>query len=149
LKTLASHSGKVEIPTILFTGVADPVTIAGNQQSVADKYAAYYAEKWAAAKKEGIRVRPQNNQLVLWNFPPEKYTQFSGITPLTTGPAATGTNHCNFTTSQYLAIADLLAYAAENGKNMSGGALLTKLRKAKNMTYDRGYSAPKMKYYGE
>jgi len=43
----------------------------------------------------------------------------------------------------------LLAYAAENGKNMSGGALLTKLRKAKNMTYDRGYSAPKMKYYGE
>ena len=149
MKTLASHSGKVEIPTILFTGVADPVTIAGNQQSVADKYAAYYAEKWAAAKKEGIRVRPQNNQLVLWNFPPEKYTQFSGITPLTTGPAATGTNHCNFTTSQYLAIADLLAYAAENGKNMSGGALLTKLRKAKNMTYDRGYSAPKMKYYGE
>jgi pimeloyl-ACP methyl ester carboxylesterase len=149
LKTLASHSGKVEIPTILFTGVADPVTVAGNQQSVADKYAAYYAEKWTAAKKEGIRVRPQNNQLVLWNFPPEKYTQFSGITPLTTAPAATGTNHCNFTTSQYLAIADLLAYAAENGKNMSGGALLTKLRKAKNMTYDRGYSAPKMKYYGE
>jgi pimeloyl-ACP methyl ester carboxylesterase len=149
LKTLASHSGKVEIPTILFTGVADPVTIAGNQQSVADKYAAYYAGKWAAAKKEGTRVRPQNNQLVLWNFPPEKYTQFSGITPLTTGPAATGTNHCNFTTSQYLAIADLLAYAAENGKNMSGGALLTKLRKAGNMTYDRGYSAPKMKYYGE
>jgi pimeloyl-ACP methyl ester carboxylesterase len=150
LKTLASHSGKVEIPTILFTGVADPVTIAGNQQSVADKYAAYYAEKWAAAKKEGIRVRPQNNQLVLWNLTPEKYTKFTAAgAPDTSGPAATGTNHCNFTTSQYLAIADLLAYAAENGKNMSGGALLTKLRKAKNMTYDRGYSAPKMKYYGE
>jgi len=109
MKTLASHSGKVEIPTILFTGVADPVTIAGNQQSVADKYATYYAEKWAAAKKEGIRVRPQNNQLVLWNFPPEKYTKFIGIAPDTTVPAATGTNHCNFTTSQYLAIADLLA----------------------------------------
>jgi len=148
MKTLASHSGKVEIPTILFTGVADPVTIAGNQQSVADKYAAYYAEKWAAAKKEGIRVRPQNNQLVLWNFPPEKYTKYNGITPDTSVPAATGTNHCNFTTSQLLAIADLLAYAADNGKNMAGGALLTKLRKAGNMTYDRGYSAPKMKYYG-
>jgi pimeloyl-ACP methyl ester carboxylesterase len=148
LKSLTSHSGKVEIPTILFTGVADPVTVAGNQQSVADKYAAYYAEKWAAAKKEGIRVRPQNNQLVLWNFPPEKYTKYNGITPDTTVPAATGTNHCNFTTSQLLAIADLLAYAADNGKNMAGGALLTKLRKAGNMTYDRGYSAPKMKYYG-
>jgi len=149
LKTLATHSGKVEIPTILFTGVADPVTVAGNQQSVADKYAAYYAEKWAAAKKEGIRVRPQNNQLVLWNLTPEKYTKFTATgAPDTSGPAATGTNHCNFTTSQLLAIADLLAYAADNGKNMAGGALLTKLRKAGNMTYDRGYSAPKMKYYG-
>ena len=63
-------------------------------------------------------------------------------------PAATGTNHCNFSTSQYLAVADLLAYAADNGVNMSGGALLTKIRKGGNMTLDRGYSAPKMKYYG-
>ena len=148
MKALASHSGKVEIPTILLTGVADPVTVAGNQQSVVDKYAAYWAGKWAAAKKAGERKRPVNNQLVLWNFPLDKYTKFNGATPDTSVPAATGTNHCNFTTSQYLAVADLLAYAADNGKNMSGGALLTKLRKAGNMTYDRGYSAPKMKFYG-
>ena len=154
LKTLASHSGKVEIPTILFTGTADPVTTPGNQQSVADKYAAYYAEKWAEAKaekrKSGNYKKPANNQLVLWNFPPEKYTKFTATgAPDTSVPAATGTNHCNFTTSQYLAIADLLAYAADNGKNLSGGALLTKLRKAGNMTLDRGYSAPKLKFYGE
>jgi pimeloyl-ACP methyl ester carboxylesterase len=149
LKTLASHSGKVEIPTILFTGTADPVTTAGNQQSVADKYAAAWAEKWAAAKKAGERKRPANNQLVLWNFPPEKYTKYSAAgAPDTTVAAATGTNHCNFSTSQYMAVADLLAYAADNGKNMSGGALLTKLRKAGNMTYDRGYSAPRLKFYG-
>ena len=149
MKALASHSGKVEIPTILFTGVADPVTTAGNQQSVVDKYATYWAEKWATAKKAGERKLPANNQLVLWNLTPEKYTKYTAAgAPDTTVPAATGTNHCNFTTSQYLAIADLLAYAADNGKNMSGGALLTKLRKAGNMTYDRGYSAPKMKYYG-
>ena len=149
MKALASHSGKVEIPTILLTGVADPVTVAGNQQSVVDKYAAYWAGKWAAAKKAGERKRPANNQLVLWNLTLEKYTKFTAAgAPDTTVPAATGTNHCNFTTSQYLAVADLLAYAADNGVNMSGGALLTKLRKAKNMTYDRGFSAPKMKYYG-
>jgi hypothetical protein len=47
-----------------------------------------------------------------------------------------------------MAIADLLAYAADNGKNMSGGALLTKLRKAGNMTIDRNYTAPRLKYYG-
>jgi pimeloyl-ACP methyl ester carboxylesterase len=154
LNTLASHTGKVDIPTILFTGTADPVTTAGNQQSVADKYAAYYAEKWADAKAEkritGNYKKPANNLLVLWNFPPEKYTKFTALgSPDTTVAAATGTNHCNFTTSQYLAIADLLAYAADNGKNLSGGALLTKLRKAGNMTLDRGYSAPKLKYYGE
>jgi len=150
LNSLVSHSGKVEIPTILFTGTADPVTTAGNQQAVIDKYAAYSAEKWAAAKKAGDRKRPANNQLALWNFPPEKYTKFTAAgSPDTTVAAATGTNHCNFTVSQYLAIADLLAYAAENGKNMSGGALYTKIRKAGNMTYDRGYEAPKLKYYGE
>jgi pimeloyl-ACP methyl ester carboxylesterase len=150
LATLTAHTGKVEIPTILFTGTADPVTTPGNQQSVIDRYAAYSADKWAAAKKAGDRKRPANNQLALWNFPPEKYSKFTATgSPDTTVPAATGTNHCNFTVSQYLAIADLLAYAAENGKNMSGGALYTKLRKAGNMTYDRGYEAPKLKYYGE
>ena len=149
MKALASHSGKVEIPTILLTGVADPVTVAGNQQSVVDKYATYYAEKWAAAKKAGERKRPTNNQLVLWNFPAQKYTKYTAAgSPDTTVPAASGTNHCNFTTSQYLAVAELLAYAADNGYNLSGGPLLTKIRKAGNMTLDRGYAAPKMKYYG-
>ena len=149
LKTLTSHSGKAEIPTILFTGVADPVTAAGNQQSVADKYSTYLAEKWAA-RKVGEYKRPVNNQLVLWNFTPEKYTKYTAAgAPDTSVPAATGTNHCNFTTSQYMAIADLLAYASANGKNLSGGPMLTKIRKAGNMTYDRGYSAPRLKYYGD
>jgi pimeloyl-ACP methyl ester carboxylesterase len=150
LKTLASHSGKVEIPTILFTGVADPVTTAGNQQSVIDKYATYWAEKWVAARKAGDRKRPVNNVLAIWNFPREKYTKYTAAgAPDTSVPAATGTNHCNFTTSQYMAIADLLAHASANGQHLSGGPLLTKLRKAGNMTYDRGYSAPQLKYYGD
>ncbi|MFN6292266.1 MAG: alpha/beta hydrolase family protein [Candidatus Nanopelagicaceae bacterium] len=149
MQALTTHSGKVEIPTILLTGVADPVTPAGNQQSIVDKYTAYWTEKWTAAKKAGERKRPVNNQLTIWNFPPEKYTKYTAAgAPDTTAPAATGTNHCNFTTSQYMAIADLLAYAADNGKNMSGGALLTKLRKAGNMTIDRNYTAPRLKYYG-
>jgi pimeloyl-ACP methyl ester carboxylesterase len=150
LKTLTSHSGKVEIPTILFTGVADPITTAGNQQSVIDKYATYWAEKWVAARKAGDRKRPVNNVLALWNLPPEKYTKYTAAgAPDTSVPAATGTNHCNFTTSQYMAIADLLAHASANGQHLSGGPLLTKLRKAGNMTYDRGYSAPQLKYYGD
>jgi hypothetical protein len=27
--------------------------------------------------------------------------------------------------------------------------MLTKIRKAGNMTYDRGYTAPQLKYYGD
>ena len=155
LNTLAKHTGKVDIPTIVFTGTADPITTAGNQQSIVDRYTQYLAEKREAAKAEkkksgGPFKAPTNNLLVLWNFPPEKYTKFTATgAPDTTVPAATGTNHCNFTTKQYLAIADLLAYAATNGKNMSGGALRTLLRKAGDMTIDREYSAPKLKFYGE
>ena len=150
LKTLASHSGKIEIPTIVFTGVADPVTAAGNQQSVVDKYATYWAEKWVAARKAGDRKRPANNLLAIWNMPPEKYTKYTAAgAPDTSVPAATGTNHCNFTNAQYMAIADLLAHASANGQHLSGGPLLTKLRKAGNMTYDRRYEAPRLKYYGD
>ncbi len=149
LASLTTHTGKVDIPTILFTGTADPVTGPGNQQSVIDKYAAYSAEKWAATIKERGSKKPTNNQLALWSIPPEKYSKFTAAgSPDTSVPAAPGTNHCNFTVAQHVAIADLLAYASSNGRNLSGGALLTKIRKAGNMTYDRGYSAPKMKYYG-
>jgi pimeloyl-ACP methyl ester carboxylesterase len=150
LKTLVSHSGKIEIPTIVFTGVADPVTAAGNQQSVVDKYATYWAEKWVAARKAGDRKRPANNLLAIWNLPPEKYTKYTAAgAPDTSVPAATGTNHCNFTNAQFMAIADLLAHASANGQHLSGGPLLTKLRKAGNMTYDRRYEAPRLKYYGD
>jgi len=150
LKTLVSHTGQTAKPSILFKGIADPATLAGMQQSLADKYSAYLADQWAKGKKAGDRKRPTNNQLVLWNFTPEKYMKFTAAgTPDTSAPAATGTNHCNFTINQYLAIADLLAYAAENGKNMSGGALLTKLRKAGNMSFDRKFVAPRLKALGE
>ena len=149
LASLGTHTGKVDIPTILFTATADPVTGPGNQQSVIDKYAAYSADKWAATIKERGSKKPTNNQLALWSIPPEKYTKFTATgSPNTAVAAAPGTNHCNFTVAQHLAVADLLAYASSNGRNLSGGALLTKIRKAGNMTYDRGYIAPKMKYYG-
>ena len=138
-------TGTPKVPTILFSGVADPILSASSQQAIVNKNDANLAAQWAANKKAGIRTRPVNNQLSLWTIPPEKYSKFTATgSPDTSAPAASGTNHCNFTVSQYLAIADLLAYAAENGKNMSGGALYTKLRKA-GITYDRGYAAPTMK----
>ena len=143
---LGTHTGVTKVPTILYTGVADPLGTASEQQSIIDKYDAYIAQQWPANKNAAVRKRPVNNQLALWGIPAAKYTKFTAAgSPDTTVAAAPGTNHCNFTVAQYVAVAELLAYAANNGKNMSGGPLLTKLRKAGNMTYDRDYAAPRNK----
>ena len=144
---LGTHTGISKVPTILYTGVADPILGASQQQSIIDKNDAYRAQLWPANKDAAARKRTANNQLALWGIPAAKYTKFTAAgSPDTTGAATPGTNHCNFTVAQYLAIADLLAYAADNGKHLSGGPLLTKIRKAGNMTYDRNYVAPKLKH---
>jgi len=144
---LGTHTGISKVPTILYTGVADPILGASQQQSIIDKNDAYRAQLWPANKDAAVRKRTPNNQLALWGIPAAKYTKFTAAgSPDTTGAATPGTNHCNFTVAQYLAIADLLAYAADNGKHLSGGPLLTKIRKAGNMTYDRNYVAPKLKH---
>jgi len=144
---LGTHTGISKVPTILYTGVADPILGASQQQSIIDKNDAYRAQLWPANKDAAVRKRTANNQLALWGIPAAKYTKFTAAgSPDTTGAATPGTNHCNFTVAQYLAIADLLAYAADNGKHLSGGPLLTKIRKAGNMTYDRNYVAPKLKH---
>jgi pimeloyl-ACP methyl ester carboxylesterase len=147
LNAMAKNTGKINVPTIFFTGAADPVTVAGNQQWFIDKYAVQYEEEWTARKKAGTPTRGVNKLMAIWDFPPQNYSKFSALgVPDTSFPPVNGTNHCVFTTSQYLAIADLLAYASENGKHLGGGKLLTTLRKAKNMTIDRKFEAPRLKH---
>jgi pimeloyl-ACP methyl ester carboxylesterase len=152
MRTLVSHTGKVNVPTITFTGVADPITPAGNSQWIADRYAEQYAAQWAAAKAgkrtTGAYQKPKNMLLTLWNPTPANYTTFTSAgAPITTTPAAQGTNHCNFTTAQYLALAKMALYASDNGVHMSGGPLYTLLRKSGSMTYDPKFRAPLLKYY--
>ena len=105
-----------------------------------------WAAQWEANKAARNPKRPTNLLLTIWNFTPAKYTVYTAAgAPDTTVPAATGTNHCNFTYSQTMAVADLLAYASDNGYHLAGGALITKLRKAGNMTIDKGFHAPLLK----
>ena len=154
MKTQLAHTGKINVPTITLVGTADPVTVAGNSQWIADRYAEQYAQALvdarASYKQTGSYKRPDSKLLSIWNFPAAKYTKYTALgAPDTTVPAASGTNHCNFTDSQYLAVADLLAYASENGTHLAGGALYTKLRKAGGMTIDKEYRAPLLKAYGD
>ena len=153
MNTLHINTGKINVPTVLMVGVADPITPAGASQRLVDLYAEQYAAEKAAARKAYKSSRdyknPTNKLLMLWNTTPEKgYTKFNEAgSPITTTPAASGTNHCNFSTAQWLLVARTLVQTANTGKLPTGGALYTAVRKAGNLSMDKEISVPLLKYY--
>ena len=155
LNALHSNTGKINVPTILMTGVADPTTPAGASQRIVDAYAQQFADEKLAAlaayKTTKSYVPPVNKLLMLWNMVPSKgYTTFTDAgSPIITTPAATGTNHCNFTTAQLVLVAKSLVSASQTGKLPSGGAIVTAGRKAGNLVIDRLFHAPLLKYYNQ
>jgi hypothetical protein len=133
-------------------GVADPITPAGGSQRVVDLYAAQYAAQKAAAQKAYQSthqyVAPANKLLMLWNTTPANYTKFDAAgSPITSTPAAQGTNHCNFTTKQLLLVAKYLVEASSTGKVPTGGRVATDARKAGNLSVDKGIYIPLPKFY--
>ena len=153
LKTLAATTGKVNVPTIIMTGVNDPITPAGSAKRLANLYAQQYAaEKAAAFKKINTTgySAPAIKQLVIWSTSPTSWTKFdSNGLPITTGAAAPGTNHCNFTNSQYLAVVNLMIKANDTGKIMKNGATNTLIRKAGNLSIGDASYVELLKYYSE
>ena len=154
MRALHTNTGKINVPTILMVGVADPITPAGASQRLVDLYAAQYAAEKAAAVKAYQSTRdyktPTNKLLMLWNTTPSSYTKFSDAgAPITSTPAAQGTNHCNFTSAQLVLVAKSLVQASSTGKLPSGGALYTAVRKAGNLSVNKGISVPLLKYYGD
>ena len=155
MNALHSNSGKINVPTILMTGVADPITPAGASQRVVDAYAEQFAKEkmaaFAAYKSTKTYVAPVNKLLMLWNTTPGKgYTTFDAAgSPITSTPAATGTNHCNFSTAQLLVVAKSLVSTSATGKLPSGGAIVTAGRKADNLVLDPEFHAPLLKYYNQ
>lgn len=151
---LHTNTGKINVPTILMVGMADPITPAGASQRLVDLYAEQYAAEKAAAlkayKTTGSYKTPTNKLLMLWNTPPSSYTKFDAAgSPITSVPAAQGTNHCNFTSAQLVLVAKSLVAASSTGKLLSGGALYTAARKAGNLSVDKGIRAPWLKSYGD
>ena len=155
MNALHSNTGKINVPTILMTGVADPITPAGASQRVVDTYAEQFANEklaaFAAYKTTKSYVAPVNKLLMLWNTTPSKgYTTFNDAgSPITTTPAATGTNHCNFSSAQLVLVAKSLVSAGLSGKLPSGGGIVTAGRKAGNLVIDPEFRAPWLKYYNQ
>jgi len=152
MRALISHTGKINVPTITMVGVADPVTPAGASQWLADQYAIQYAAEKAKAyglyKTTHTYATPQKKLLSIWSTTPSTYTTFdSKGAPITSTAAAPGTNHCNFTAAQYLVVAKELTTAGTTGKFLPGGTLNTLIRVAKNLSTDKFFRAPLLKFY--
>ena len=151
---LHTNTGKINVPTILMVGMADPITPAGASQRLVDLYAEQYAAEKAAALKAYQTTRdyktPANKLSMLWSVTPSSYTKFNEAgSPITSAPAAPGTNHCNFTSSQLLLVAKSLVTASSTGKLPSGGSFYTAVRKAGGLSIDKGIRAPWLKSYGD
>ena len=149
MRSLLQWTGKISVPTVTMVGVADPITPAGASTYLANKYAAQYAAQIKANLKSHT-ARGSSNLISIYNLTPTHYTTFDATgSPVTSTSAANGTNHCNFSTKQYTTVADLLAYASANGKNRSGGPLLTAVRKMGGSTADPKFQAVLPKFYGQ
>ena len=153
MNALHTNTGKINVPTVLMVGLADPITPAGASQRLVDLYAEQYAAEKAAASKAYQSSRsyaaPTNKLLMLWNTPPASYTKFDAAgSPITSVPAAQGTNHCNFTSAQLVLVAKSMVQASNTGKLPSGGSFYTAIRKAGNLSIDKGIRAPWLKAYG-
>jgi len=110
-----------------------------------------YAKQWEAARQATLgKGRPAYDLIALFGVTPAHYTTFTATgAPITTTPAANGTNHCNFNVKQYIAVADLLASASANGHDLSGGALNTVVRKMGGTTRDLQFAPALPKFYAE
>ncbi len=147
MRALASYQGKINVPTITMTGVADPITPAGGAQWLANKYAEQYASAKAAALKSKTK-RPKSALVSIWGVTPAHYTKFDAAgSPDTTGAPANGTTHCNFTAKQYEGVADLLAQAATDGALPTPQTIATKVRKMGGSIVDAKFEPALPKFY--
>jgi pimeloyl-ACP methyl ester carboxylesterase len=154
MRALASHTGKINVPTITLGAVADNATPAGHDQWLGDRAAEQLTAARAAAKAayltSGSYTKPVSKFMSIWQKPPTKYSKFTATgSPDTTPAGANGTGHCNTTPAQNLAIADLAYEAANTGALVVGGKLLTTIRKAGGLTYDPGFRAQLLKFYNK
>ena len=154
MNSLQANTGKINVPTITMVGVADPITPAGSSMRIAQAYADQYAAEKAKAIADYATthtyIRPMKKLITIWSTTPAAYTKFDSTgSPITTTAAAPGTNHCNFSTDQYLVVAKELISVGTTGAFIHGGTLAFMLRKAKNLSVDPFFSPPLMKFYNE
>ena len=129
--------GKIEVPTIQLAATADHIAPAGGAQYLKNQYEASVDNN----------ISKSGKLLTIWNKPADEYTTFSAAgSPVTPTVVTNGTQHCNYTTSQILAIAKLAASAAKTGKLPSNTAVTAAIKNEPNLFVDPNFSAPLLKF---
>ena len=129
--------GKIDVPTITLSATGDHITPAGAAQYLKNQYEASVAN---GASKSG-------KLLTIWNKPNDSYTTFSAAgAPIAPTVKTNGTGHCNYTTSQILAVATLAASAAKTGKLPSNTAVTAAIKNESNLFVDPNFAPPLLKF---
>ena len=129
--------GNIEVPTIQIAATADHITPPGAAQYLINQYEASVANG----------VSKSGKLLTIWNKPADSYTEFSSAgAPITPTVITNGTNHCNYTTSQILAVATLAASAAKTGKLPSSSAVNAAIKNEPNLFVNPNFTPPLLKF---
>jgi hypothetical protein len=137
MKAQGEISGKITVPTITLTATADHITPPGATQYLVNQYKSAIA---SGDSKKGLLVN-------IWNKPADEYTKFDAAgSPITPAKPTNGTQHCNFTDSQWMMIAKMLTDSAKSGKAPSAKTVAAAIKKDKNLFVDPNYTAPLLKY---
>ena len=136
MKALGEISGKITVPTITLTATADHISPPGATQYLINQYNSAIS---SGDSKKGLLVN-------IWNKPADEYTKFdaAGI-PITPAKTTNGTEHCNFTESQFMMVAKMLNDAAKSGKAPTAKTVAAAIKKDKNLFVDPNYTAPLLK----
>ena len=136
MKAQGEISGKITVPTITLTATADHITPPGATQYLVNQYNSAIA---SGDSKKGLLVN-------IWNKPADEYTKFDAAgSPITPAKPTNGTQHCNFTDSQWMMIAKMLTDSAKSGKAPSAKTVAAAIKKDKNLFVDPNYTAPLLK----
>jgi len=136
MKAQGEISGKITVPTITLSATADHITPPGATQYLINQYNSAIA---SGDSKKGLLVN-------IWNKPADEYTKFDAAgSPITPAKPTNGTQHCNFTDSQWMMIAKMLTDSAKSGKAPSAKTVAAAIKKDKNLFVDPNYTAPLLK----
>ncbi len=153
LNKLGATTGKINVPTIFMSGIADPITPAGATQRIIDKYVDQYEAEKEAAKKAsyngGSYIPAKSKVLTLWSVTPATWTKFNAAGSPIPQTYTPGTGHCKFTTANYKTVAKFLTDAANSGSITWNAAAMSAVRKSKGLLVDPDFRAPLLKFYGE